>query len=58
MQARKWGLFIVNGGLLVRYSSLAAKPGSVGHLTCWVLCGWLDMGPGESHRTNASLALG
>ena len=37
MQARKWGLFIVNGGLLVRYSSLAAKPGSVGHLTCSTL---------------------
>ena len=37
MQARKWGLFIANGGLLVRYSSLAAKQPSVGNLFCWLL---------------------
>ena len=32
MKARKWGVFIVNDGFLVRYSSLAAKQPSVGNL--------------------------
>ena len=39
MQARKWGLFIVNGGFLVRYSSLTAKQPSVGNLFSWLLPG-------------------
>ena len=39
MQARKWGLFVVNGGFIVRYSSLTAKQPSVGNLFCLLLVG-------------------